>query len=212
MDTQLLRTQLLALLEGGGIAPHALLINNINNMLYKLEEIIKEYIDMKEKKEDITPSQVLIGEEDRGGMGEKGEEDKLNKQLTKYSEPTQEEAMQYFLKHNSTAEQGQKFYNHYAALGWMKGRTRIAYWKIQANIWIENNRVTPFVYAGQAPKLARKVKEPWQLLRDAETITKLKAERQGLMNRYQLPSNSPHLQEVMLRYHEINTLLEQMEK
>jgi hypothetical protein len=122
----------------------------------------------------------------------------------KYRRPTVEECIQYFINGGSTAVEGEKYFNHYAARDWMAGRTHVAYWKIQAKIWMTNLNE----WKKERTIETKKPKEAWQVSQDDKITKALIEERQTLINQYRLPSRSTHLMGKMQRVKEIQDRLD----
>jgi len=49
-----------------------------------------------------------------------------------------DEARSYFLEIQSTAAEGEKFYNHFQSVGWRAGRAQITDWRAAARKWVAN--------------------------------------------------------------------------
>lgn len=136
----------------------------------------------KEPKKERNNNSDIVREEypptPQGGAGVPPDT-KEDDMAEKYRQPSREECEEYFASHGSTIEEGAKFYNWYSARDWLSGKTRIAYWKLQAKIWMADKIERQ---NGTSIKMAPKPKEPWQVKQDEAFIREKQSERWRIIN------------------------------
>lgn len=111
-------------------------VNEPYNKLYRNPKRITPSIPMDREKKEIqksarlknTPLEATVKKEKSSAQKEKG------------IPPQQHQVEAYFASSGSTAQEAQRFFNHYTANGWLVGgKSPMVDWKASANNWISNS-------------------------------------------------------------------------
>jgi hypothetical protein len=171
----------------GGVShqtPHNISNIRMNIHSYRREEEEEEY--SKNPKKDssrVTPAfrdkvspQTPHNAEPAAGTPPSNKRKSVGIPWDRYARPERDECMEFFAAHGSSIEEGAKFFNWYEARDWMSGKTRIAFWRMQAKIWISDH------LDRAKPSMNGRQKEPWQIQKDEAFVASKQAERWGLIN------------------------------
>lgn len=173
-----------------GVSPDTSPIyNNINKIR---EEKIREEKRRKEKKECIP--KIVCG---KTNIPKPIEFKKPSKT------PSLETCRNYFARHGSTYEEGERFFNWYEAKGW-KG---IEAWIFLVPAWIEKNKNRGTQLSKEKPRTI------WQSANDLKLIEEYQSERRRLIKTYELDkpgeTSKPHKQVYANRVVEIEKFIKE---
>jgi hypothetical protein len=89
-----------------------------------------------------TPNTIIRSKEYKEGKKERIEEvkeDSVSMRSRAFTRPSLQEILGYFIELGSTADEANKFFDHYTANGWKVGKNAMKDWKATARNWNRNS-------------------------------------------------------------------------